>query len=234
MNDQKELVLSPEKVQELNSMMEDSTPQEILRFALETIDNIAFACSFGAEDVALIDMIVKIKPETKIFYLDTDVLFQETYEVRDRIAEKYNPNLIRYSPLLTLEEQKAQHGDELWAKDPNACCNIRKVEPLTRALSELDAWITGIRREQAPTRANAGVIEVDAKFGLIKFNPLAKWTNKQVWDYILANEVPYNVLHDQGYPSIGCTHCTRPVKPGEDPRAGRWAGFAKTECGLHK
>ncbi|MFC4765904.1 phosphoadenylyl-sulfate reductase [Effusibacillus consociatus] len=234
MNDQKQFVLSPEKVQELNQAMEDSTPQEILRFALETIDNIAFACSFGSEDVALVDMIVKIKPETKIFYLDTDVLFKETYEVRDRLVEKYNPNLIRYSPLLTLEEQAEKHGDALWASDPNACCNIRKVEPLTRALSTFNAWITGIRREQAPTRANAGVIEVDQKFGLIKFNPLAKWTNKQVWDYILENNVPYNVLHDQGYPSIGCTHCTRPVKPGEDPRAGRWSNFEKTECGLHK
>lgn len=234
MNVQKQLVLSPQRVNELNREMEDHTPQEILRFALETIDKIAFACSFGTEDVALVDMIVKIRPETRIFYLDTDVLFPETYDVRDRIQEKYNPNLIRCSPLLTLEEQAVKHGDALWASDPNACCNIRKVEPLTRALAGADAWITGIRREQAPTRANAGVIEADHKFGLIKFNPLARWTHKQVWDYIQANEVPYNVLHDQGYPSIGCTHCTRAVRTGEDPRAGRWADFQKTECGLHK
>jgi phosphoadenosine phosphosulfate reductase len=234
MNDQRQFVISPERVQELNKTMEDASAQEILRFALESIDNIAFACSFGAEDVVLVDMIAKIKPDTKIFYLDTDVLFPETYEVRDRIVEKYKPNLIRYSPLLTLEQQAEKHGEALWASDPNACCNIRKVEPLTRALSELDAWITGIRRDQAPTRANAGVIEVDQKFGLIKFNPLAKWTYKQVWDYILEHQVPYNMLHDQGYPSIGCTHCTRAVKPGEDPRAGRWANFEKTECGLHK
>lgn len=234
MLEQKGLVLSPEKVQEMNKQMEDWKSHDILRFALETIDNIAFACSFGAEDVALIDMIVRIKPDAKIFYLDTDVLFPETYEVRDRIIEKYNPNLVRYSPLLTLEEQAERYGEALWAFDPNACCNVRKVEPLTRALAGLDAWITGIRREQAPTRAHAGVIEVDRKFGLIKFNPLAKWTHKQVWDYIVANDVPYNVLHDRGYPSIGCVHCTRPVKPGEDPRAGRWANFAKTECGLHQ
>ncbi|WP_018131484.1 phosphoadenylyl-sulfate reductase [Effusibacillus pohliae] len=234
MIEQRELVLSPEKVRELNDQMEDWAPQEILRFALETIDNIAFACSFGAEDVALIDMIVNIRPDTRIFYLDTDVLFPETYDVRDRIVEKYNPNLIRYSPLLTLEEQAEQYGEALWASDPNTCCNIRKVEPLKRALAGLDAWITGIRREQAPTRANAGVIEVDQKFGLIKVNPLARWTHKQVWKYIMENQVPYNVLHDQGYPSIGCMHCTRPVKPGEDPRAGRWSGFNKTECGLHQ
>ncbi|MGZ6530142.1 MAG: phosphoadenylyl-sulfate reductase [Tumebacillaceae bacterium] len=230
----KSYVLTAEEVNELNEAFLGKTPQEILQLAFEKVENIALACSFGAEDVALVDMIVKIKPDAKIFYLDTDVLFQETYDVRDRILEKYNANLIKYSPLLTLEEQAAQHGDAMWTSDPNGCCGIRKVEPLTRALSELDAWITGIRRDQAPTRANSGVIEVDAKFNLIKFNPLALWTEKDVWDYIHENNVPYNVLHDQGYPSIGCTHCTRAVAPGEDPRAGRWAGFAKTECGLHK
>jgi phosphoadenosine phosphosulfate reductase len=234
MYQQKQFVLSPEKVRELNETMLHAAPQDILRLAFETVENIAFACSFGAEDVALVDMIVRIKPDAKIFYLDTDVLFPETYEVRDQILEKYQANLIRYSPLLTLKEQAEQHGESLWAQNPNACCNIRKVEPLQRALSELDAWITGIRREQAPTRANAGVVEVDEKFGLIKFNPIALWTEQQVWDYIKENEVPYNVLHDQGYPSIGCTHCTRAVKPGEDPRAGRWSNFEKTECGLHK
>ncbi|GIM46161.1 phosphoadenosine phosphosulfate reductase [Collibacillus ludicampi] len=226
--------IAPETVKEWNVEYERKTPQEILQFAFSKFERIAFACSFGAEDVALVDMIVKIKPDAQIFYLDTDVLFPETYDVIQKIVDRYHPNLIQYRPALTLEEQAAQFGDELWAKDPNACCNIRKVEPLTKALSNLDAWITGIRREQAPTRANAGVIEIDAKFGLIKFNPLALWTNDDVWAYIKEHQVPYNVLHDQGYPSIGCKHCTRAVKPGEDPRAGRWSGFAKTECGLHK
>jgi phosphoadenosine phosphosulfate reductase len=230
----KPLLLTAEEVATLNEEFLGKTPQEILQLAFEKFDNIALACSFGAEDVALVDMVVKIKPDAKIFYLDTDVLFKETYDVIDRIVDKYSPNLIKYSPVLTLEEQAELHGEELWAKDANACCNIRKVEPLHRALGELDSWITGIRREQAPTRANAGVIEVDAKFNLIKFNPLALWTDKDVWNYIVSNEVPYNVLHDQGYPSIGCVHCTRAVKPGEDPRAGRWANSDKTECGLHK
>lgn len=230
----KPLLLTAEEVAKLNEEFLGKTPQEILQLAFSKIDNIALACSFGAEDVALVDMVVKIKPDAKIFYLDTDVLFKETYDVIDRIVEKYSPNLIKYSPLLTLDEQAEKHGKDLWASDPNGCCNIRKVEPLTRALGELDSWITGIRREQAPTRANAGVIEVDTKFNLIKFNPLALWTDKDVWDYIVKNGVPYNVLHDQGYPSIGCTHCTRQVKPGEDPRAGRWSGTDKTECGLHK
>lgn len=234
MNVAKQFALSSETVTDLAAKMEDWTPQEILRYALEAVDNIAFASSFGAEDVAIIDMISKIKPDTRVFYLDTDVLFPETYEVRDRIQEKYGTNLVRYSPRLTLQEQADQLGENLWASDPNACCGIRKVEPLTRALAELDAWITGIRREQAPTRANAKVIEIDEKFGLVKFNPLAAWTHKQVWNYIVANDVPYNTLHNQGYPSIGCTHCTRAVREGEDPRAGRWSGFNKTECGLHK
>ncbi|KEO84082.1 phosphoadenosine phosphosulfate reductase [Tumebacillus flagellatus] len=228
------MLLTAEQVAELNEQYVGKTPQEILQLAFEKFDNISFACSFGAEDVALVDMIVKIKPDAKIFYLDTDVLFEETYQVRDEILNKYSANLIKYSPLLTLEEQADQHGDNLWSNDPNACCNIRKVEPLTRALSTLDAWITGIRRDQAPTRANAGVIEVDTKFNLIKFNPIALWTWEDVWAYIRANDVPYNKLHDQNYPSIGCIHCTRAVAPGEDPRAGRWSGNDKTECGLHK
>lgn len=234
MGAEKQCSVTPETIKEWNEAYLGKTPQEILQFALEKFERIAFACSFGAEDVALVDMIVKIKPDTAIFYLDTDVLFPETYEVIEKIKERYSPNLIRYRPLLSLEEQEQQYGPRLWARDPNACCNLRKVEPLQRALASLDAWITGIRREQAPTRAHAGVIEVDAKFGLVKVNPLALWKNEDVWNYIRAHQVPYNVLHDQGYPSIGCSHCTRAVKPGEDPRAGRWSGFAKTECGLHK
>jgi phosphoadenosine phosphosulfate reductase len=230
----KTLLLTEEEVKSLNDQFLGKTPQEILELAFSKFANIAFACSFGAEDVALVDMIVKIKPDAKIFYLDTDVLFAETYETIERIKEKYAPNLIKYSPAITLEEQAEQYGEALWAKDPDLCCSLRKVEPLQRALDGLDAWITGIRREQAPTRANAGVIEVDRKFQLIKFNPIALWKDQDVWNYIKENEVPYNPLHDQGYPSIGCLHCTRAVKPGEDPRAGRWSGTMKTECGLHK
>lgn len=230
----KNLQLSAEEVAQLNAQLLNQTPQEILAVALARFDNISLACSFGAEDVALVDMVTKIKPDAQIFYLDTDVLFQETYDLIDRIVDRYSPNLIKYSPLLTLEEQAEQKGDALWSTAPDQCCGIRKVEPLVRALTPLEAWITGIRREQAPTRANAGVIEVDGKFNLIKFNPLALWTEKDVWNYIVTNNVPYNPLHDQGYPSIGCTHCTRAVKPGEDPRAGRWSGTDKTECGLHK
>lgn len=213
---------------------ESLSPQEILAWAVETFPNITFACSFGAEDVVLVDMLQQISPSTDIFYLDTDFHFKETYETRDAIAAKYELDFVRVSPLLTPEEQAQKYGEELWKSDPNACCNLRKVEPLTRVLGRYDAWITGIRRDQAPTRANAKKIEYDTKFGLVKFNPIANWTSEDVWNYIREHQLIYNPLHDRNYPSIGCEHCTRPVMPGEDPRAGRWSGTEKTECGLHQ
>lgn len=221
-------------VQDAAERFEGETPEALLAWAVEKFPSITLACSFGAEDVVLVDMLQKISPSTPIFYLDTDFHFKETYETRDRLAERYNISFIQVKPKLTPEEQAQQYGDELWKTDPNACCNIRKVEPLTAILSQYDAWITGIRREQAPTRANARKVEYDSKFGLIKFNPLASWTWDDVWNYIRANDVIYNPLHDNHYPSIGCHYCTRQVMPGEDLRAGRWSGTDKIECGLHK
>ncbi|RCX13958.1 phosphoadenosine phosphosulfate reductase [Fontibacillus phaseoli] len=214
--------------------LESATPEQIIAWAVETFPNITFACSFGAEDVVLVDMLQKVSPSTDIFYLDTDFHFKETYETRDALVARYELDFVRVSPVISPEEQALQHGEELWKSDPNACCNIRKVEPLTRILSQYEAWITGIRRDQAPTRANAKKIEYDAKFGLVKFNPLASWSNEDVWNYIRKNDVIYNPLHDRNYPSIGCEYCTRQVMPGEDARAGRWANSEKTECGLHK
>jgi phosphoadenosine phosphosulfate reductase len=213
---------------------ENASPETVIAWAVQTFPNITFACSFGAEDVVLVDMLQKISPASDIFYLDTDFHFKETYETRDRMAEKYGLKFVQVKPKLTPEEQATEHGDELWKSDPNSCCGIRKVEPLTRILTEYEAWITGIRRDQAPTRANAKKVEYDTKFGLVKFNPLASWTSEDVWDYIRANDIIYNPLHNQNYPSIGCEYCTKQVMPGEDPRAGRWAGNEKTECGLHK
>ncbi|MCQ6563680.1 phosphoadenylyl-sulfate reductase [Paenibacillus mendelii] len=214
--------------------LEGATPEAILQYAIETFPNITFACSFGAEDVVIVDMLQKISPKTDIFYLDTDFHFKETYETRDKMMEIYGMKFVEVKPAMTPEEQNEQFGPELWKSDANQCCNIRKVEPLTQILSKYDAWITGIRRDQAPTRANAKKIEYDTKFGLIKFNPIANWTSDDVWSYIRENNVYYNPLHDNNYPSIGCEQCTRQVMPGEDPRAGRWAGQVKTECGLHK
>lgn len=221
-------------IREKAEEFENASPETVIAWAVHTFPNITFACSFGAEDVVLVDMLQKISPSSDIFYLDTDFHFKETYETRDRLTDKYNLNFIQVKPKLTPDEQAAEHGEEMWKSNPNGCCNIRKVEPLTRILSQYDAWITGIRRDQAPTRANAKKVEYDTKFGLVKFNPLAAWTSDDVWNYIRDNDIIYNPLHDRNYPSIGCEHCTRPVMPGEDPRAGRWAGNEKTECGLHK
>jgi phosphoadenosine phosphosulfate reductase len=222
----------------LSDSLESKQPQEVLAAALERYaPKIILACSFGAEDVTLVDMVHRLDKSVPLFYLDTDFLFPETYATRDRIAAYYDlkpAQLLQIKSRLTPEEQASQHGDALWTRDPDRCCQLRKVEPLTRVLQDYDAWITGIRRDQAPSRANAGLIEWDTTFGLVKVNPLARWSWADVWTYIKLYEVPYNPLHDQNYPSIGCTHCTAPVAPGEDPRAGRWKTFAKTECGLHK
>ncbi len=151
--------------------------------------------------------------------------------VRDRIIARYEllpAQVIQIKSSLTPEQQAAQYGEALWLRDPDRCCDLRKVQPLTQILSSYSAWITGIRRDQGPTRANAGLVEWDHKFELVKFNPLAKWSAENVWTYIRVHEVPYNALHDRNYPSIGCTHCTSPVLPGEDSRAGRWKTFGKT------
>ena len=218
--------------------LEGSQPQELLAAAIKRYaPRIVLACSFGAEDVVLVDMIHRIDPSVGLFYLDTDFLFPETYATRDRIIERYQlkpAQVHQVKSLLTPERQAEQHGPALWTTDPDQCCKLRKVEPLTRVLSGFDAWVTGIRREQAPTRAHAKPIEWDRLFQLVKVNPLVQWTWADVWTYISLYEVPYNEMHDRNYPSIGCIQCTKPVMPGEDPRSGRWEGRDKTECGLHK
>lgn len=230
--------LSETELKELSETFEQQTPEEVIAYALQRyFPSIILACSFGAEDVVLVDMIHRIHPEAPLFYLDTDFLFPETYEVRDRIIAKYGlppAQVIQVKSQLTPQQQAQQYGEGLWLRRPDECCHIRKVEPLSRILKQYNAWITGIRRDQASTRANAGLVEWDNKFHLVKFNPLAKWTLEEVWAYIHQHDVPYNTLHDQHYPSIGCTHCTGPVLPGEDPRSGRWRSSVKTECGLHK
>lgn len=229
-------IWTEEELKKVNDSLEGKSPEEALKWGLDNFgqEEISLACSFGPEDVALVDMIVKLRPDARIFYLDTDLLFKESLDVRDKLIEKYGIKPERFGAKTTLEEMAAEFGQELWKKEPDKCCNIRKMVPLAEALSNLRAWVTGIRREQSPTRANAPVVSWDAKFKLVKINPLVAWKDKDVWDYIQKNNIPYNVLHDKNYPSIGCEPCTKPVMPGEDPRAGRWAGFQKTECGLHK
>jgi phosphoadenosine phosphosulfate reductase len=174
----------------------------------------------------------KVNPQARFFYLDTDVLFPETYETRDRLAESLGIEFDRFHNL-TLEEQAAQHGDELWKRDPDSCCGLRKVEPMRRALSSVDCWLAGVRREDSTRRAKTPKFGWDKRFELWKLNPLADWTERDVWNYIHEHDLPYNPLHDRGYPSIGCTHCTKPVGPGGSPRDGRWAGLDKSECGIN-
>ena len=223
-----------EKLAELQIAPEAWKPERVLDWAFETFgESVAISSAFGAEGVALIDMASRVRKSFRIFTLDTEFLFPETYNLMDQLEQRYGINIERVYPLLSPEEQERVHGLALWRRDPDQCCNLRKVEPLRRKLGELRAWITSIRRDQTSTRANAGKVEWDEKFGLVKINPIADWSSKQVWQYIRQHDVPYNALHEQNYPSIGCTHCTRAVRPGEDPRAGRWSGSSKTECGLH-
>lgn len=222
------------QVQRHQAEAEAWPPGKLLGWGFERFHpRLAVASSFGAEDVVLIDIAARLQSGLRVFTLDTDFLFPETHDLIERVENKYDIQVERTRPALTPEEQAARHGQALWSREPNFCCQIRKVDPLKAKLAELDAWVTGIRRDQTPARATARKLDWDAGFGLVKLNPLADWTSAQIWDYIRANGVPYNALHDRNYPSIGCTYCTRPVQPGEDPRAGRWAEFQKTECGLH-
>jgi phosphoadenosine phosphosulfate reductase len=224
-----------EELERVAARLEHAEPQAILRWAIETYaPHVTLACSFGgASGMALLDMAVRIDPGIHVFYLDTDLLFPETYATRDAAIARYGIAPEGFRSELTLAEQAAQYGDELWARDPDLCCRLRKVEPNARALAGRRAWITGLRRDQADTRKDVPVVAWDAKFTMVKVAPLARWDEKQVWKYLVEHQVPYNPLHDRGYPSIGCAPCTRPVRPGDDPRAGRWAGTNKTECGLH-
>ena len=208
----------------------------VLKWSYEQYgEEIVYACSFGIEGIVLIDLISKVKPDATIVFLDTDVHFKETYETIERVKEKYPQlNIIMKKPKLTLEEQAAEYGDKLWETNPNQCCQIRKLTPLNEVLSESKAWISGLRHEQSETRKHVQFINRDEKFQSIKICPLIHWTWKDVWRYVTKHDLPYNPLHDQGYPSIGCSHCTKPAFDMNDLRSGRWQGTGKTECGLHE
>jgi phosphoadenosine phosphosulfate reductase len=222
------------KIAEVQLAAEKWRPEHVLTWAFETFGNsVALSSAFGAEGMVLIDMASRLRKDFRLFTIDTEFLFPETYSLMDQIEQRYGISIERVYPLLSPEEQERVHGPELWTRDHDQCCNRRKVQPLRRKLSELDAWITSIRRDQTSARAGARKVEWDSKFGLVKINPIVDWSSAQVWRYIREQDVPYNALHDQNFPSIGCTHCTRAIRPGEDPRAARWPGLAKTECGLH-
>jgi phosphoadenosine phosphosulfate reductase len=212
--------------------LEDASAQDVLRWAVDTFgDGFAIASSMG--DGLLAHLAASVAPGVDILFLDTGYHFAETMGTRDAVASSYDVNVRTILPLLTVNQQDTQHGPELWNRDPTACCAMRKVEPLARALEPYVAWGSGVRRDEAVTRRETGVVEWDAKRGKVKVNPIARWTQADVDAYVEQHGVLVNPLAYDGYPSIGCAPCTHRVAPGEDPRSGRWSGQAKTECGLH-
>ena len=224
----------PTHLAESGPALETASPLEILQWAVEQFGSrLTFATGFGAEGCVLVDLIGRHRLPIDIFTLDTGLLFPETYDLWRRLEERYAITIRGVHPKLTVDEQAVAHGPDLWTRRADRCCEMRKVSPLVAELSGFDAWITAIRRDQTASRADALAVEWDPKFGLGKVNPLVRWTKTEVWSHLLQNDVPYNPLHDRGYPSIGCLPCTSAVVADEDDRAGRWRGAPKTECGLH-
>ena len=212
--------------------LEEATPQEILRWAVETFGD-RFCVSSSMGDGVLSSLAASVKPGVDVLFLDTGYHFPETIGTRDAVDLVYDVNVRTLLPLLTVNEQDAQHGKDLFSTDPDRCCAMRKVEPLNRALADYDAYASGIRRDEAESRAGTPVVEFDEKRGKVKVNPIARWTQDDVDAYVEENGILVNPLAFDGYPSIGCAPCTHRVAEGEDPRSGRWKGTQKTECGLH-
>ena len=220
------LLLSEQDVEQLSA--EDLILAAFERFG----DRLCLTCSWQKQSSVLVHMVSALGLDIPVIELDTQLFFRETYETRERLVERYGLNLLR-PEIITVAEQHKQEGPNLWETDPDRCCHIRKVEPLIQALDPYDAWVSGIRREQSPSRASAKKAERSERYGVWKIQPLADWREEDVWDYVAANDIPYNPLHDAGYRSIGCIPCTRPTRPDEEERAGRWAGSDKLECGIH-
>ncbi|HET9544769.1 MAG TPA: phosphoadenylyl-sulfate reductase [Gaiellaceae bacterium] len=213
--------------------LEALAAEDVVRWShAEFGERVCLSCSWQKQSSVLVHMLAELGLGIDVIELDTHLFFRETYETRERLVERYGLTLIR-PDVLTVAEQHKREGPNLWERDPDRCCHIRKVEPLITALEPYDAWISGIRRDQSPSRANARKVERSERYGVWKIQPLADWSEDDVWRYIVANDIPYNPLHDVGYRSIGCMPCTRPTRPDEEERAGRWAGSDKLECGLH-
>jgi phosphoadenosine phosphosulfate reductase len=226
-------VMTAEEIARANAELETASAEEVLRWAATKFGHgLTMATAFGAEGCCIIHMLAGIDPSVRIFNLDTGYQFAETLDLRERILTRYGIAVEYVRPELTVEEYEAEHGGPLYRIRPDQCCHDRKILPLRKAVEGYTAWISAIRRDQTEHRAKAGVVQWDAKFRLVKVNPLLNWTKSDVWRLILNNDIPYNPLHDQGYPSIGCRPCTAPAGEG-DERQGRWAGTTKKECGLH-
>ena len=225
---------SGDELRQLNAELAALSLTDFLRWSLGVFgDKAAAVTSFGASGVVILDHLLRIEPSVRVLTLDTQFLFEETYALWRRIEDRYSITIEVIRPPLSPAEQARDYGPNLWELEPNVCCDLRKVRPLAGALRGLEAWYTGIRRDQGPTRADTQLMGWDRRYSLFKLSPLAAWTRQDVWRYIRDHDVPYNSLHDVGYTSIGCTYCTRPPADAEDERSGRWAGKPKTECGLH-
>jgi phosphoadenosine phosphosulfate reductase len=230
----KERPFADEQIAAACTQLTGQTPQAVLAWAVSTFfPHLTMATAFGPEGNCIIHMLAEINPRVRIFNLETGYQFSETLELREKIKQRYGIEVEYIRPELTVEEYEREHGGPLYSHRPDQCCFDRKIEPLRRAVAGHRAWISAIRKDQTGDRAQADVVQWDAKFNLVKINPLLSWTKKDVWNFILQNDIPYNPLHDRGYPSIGCWPCTAPVGAGEDERAGRWRGTGKKECGLH-
>jgi phosphoadenosine phosphosulfate reductase len=228
------LRLNPDQISHACEQLAAAPPQEILRWAVDAYHpRLTMATAFGVEGCCLIHMLAEIEPGVRVFNLETGYQFAETLELRERLHQRYGIEVQYVRGDLPVTEYEAKHNGPLYLDQPDQCCHDRKVVPLRRTLVSYDAWISAIRRDQTTDRAQASVVQWDAKFELVKVNPLLGWSKKDVWAFALKHKVPYNPLHDAGYPSIGCWPCTKPVANGEDERAGRWAGTPKKECGLH-
>jgi phosphoadenosine phosphosulfate reductase len=227
------LEYSPELAERLAQELEPLQAEELLRWAAEKFgDQLCLTCSWQKQSSALVHMLSELDLRVDVIELDTELFFRETYALRDLLLERYGFTLIR-PKIISVAEQHLQEGANLWERDPDRCCHIRKVEPLERALAPYGAWISGVRRDQSPSRAGLKKIQWSERYKLWRIHPFADWDEKRVWAYLAVNEVPYNPLHDMGYRSIGCIPCTRPTSPDEEERAGRWSGSDKLECGIH-
>jgi phosphoadenosine phosphosulfate reductase len=213
--------------------LESASAEDVLRWASDEFrEGLCLTCSWQKQSSVLVHMVSELGLDLPVVELDTHLFFQETYETRRAIVERYGLEPIR-PEVLTVAEQHRREGPNLWEREPDRCCHIRKVEPLERALEPYSAWVSGIRRDQSPSRAGTPKVQWSDRYGVWKIHPLADWDEKRVWAYIAVNEIPYNPLHDAGYRSIGCIPCTRPIAADEEERAGRWAGSDKLECGIH-
>jgi len=226
--------LTEGEIKQLSRGFESSSVEEILEWAAERFaEGLVMTSNFGAEGIVVIDKLARMARLTPIIYLDTGYQFAETDRLKEQLRARYGLEIIEQRAELSVAEQDRIYGEKLYQHNPDLCCRMRKVEPLEHALKGYRAWIAALRRDQSPTRANIGILEWNARHGLIKINPLATWTRKDVWNYLMRHKLPYNSLYDDGYASIGCQPCTRRVVAGQHERSGRWDGEMRLECGIH-